>query len=172
MWRVIAGGAIAVIAVTTAISVRTATGQTTGEPLTKSEYFATSVRLMTDVDLAISARYYKLALHPFPPKKCARMARDMDAELASALAEAKLVIPPPEIASINAVLVQRGQQIVAGIDRAASRARHGKLVCGYDLAEPVPPNRISQKISRIYDRSGFDPTLQKLRDMGYVPSGE
>jgi hypothetical protein len=168
----IAVAGVATTAAAALLSGGSAVGQAPGAPLTKPEYFATSVRLMTKVDLAISARYYKLALHQFPPKKCARITRQMDAELESALSEARAVVPPPEIAAIHADLVQRGQRTVAGIDRAASRARHRKLVCGYDAALPIPPNRVSRRISRIYDRSGFDPTLQKLRDLEYVPSGE
>jgi hypothetical protein len=82
------------------------------------------------------------------------------------------VNPPPEIAPIHADLLQRGQHVVDGIGRAANRAAHRKLVCGYETDLPIPPNRISRKLSLIYDRSGFDQTLQKLRDLGYVPSGE
>jgi hypothetical protein len=172
MWRIIAVTVVAVAAAATFLTGRPAMGQAQGEPMTRSEYFATSVRLMTEVDLAISARYYKLALHRYPPKKCARVARQMNSEFASALAEAKLVVPPSEIASINADLIRRGERVVEAIGRAANQARHRKLVCGDDTSLQIPPYWISQRISRIYERSGFDPTLQKLRDLGYVPSGE
>jgi hypothetical protein len=126
---------------------------------------------MVDVDEAINASYSKLALHAFPPKKCSRIAHRFDERLATTLAEARTVVPPPEIASINADLLGRGQRVVDGINRTANRALHRKLVCGYDIVRPAP-NRISRKISLVYERSGFDPTLQKLRDLGYVPSGK
>jgi len=142
-----------------------------GTPLTKEQYFDRSIQLMTEVDEAINARYYQLALRAFPPKKCARIARRFNGRLASILAEAQTVNPPPEIASINSDLLVHGQQVVDGIGRAARRARHRKFVCGYDIVHPAP-NRISRKISLVFERSGFDSTLQKLRDMGYVPSGE
>jgi hypothetical protein len=169
--RAAAGLVLAVVNVVFFSSAASSDTGDPGTPLTKEQYFDRSIQLMTEVDEAINARYDQLEARAFPPKKCARIARRFNGRLASILAEAQTINPPPEIASINSDLLVRGQQVVNGIDRAARRARHRKFVCGYDIVHPAP-NRISRKISLVFERSGFDPTLQKLRDMGYVPSGE
>ena len=153
-----------------AIAVSSAAGQAPSRPLTKQQYFETSVGLMSAVDKAINRFYYRLALHRYPPKKCARMTRRFDGRLSPLLTEAEAVIPPAEIADIHADLMQRGGWVVGNIDRLAKLAATRRLVCGDNLRHP-PPNRISRRISLVYERSGFDETLQALRDLGYVPSG-
>jgi hypothetical protein len=166
--------ACAVLAASTiAVGFAASAGSQTpsGQPLTRDRYFAESIQVMEEVDRAINRSYYRLALRAFRPKKCARITRRFDQRLASIRAETTPVVPPPEIASIHADLLARGQLVIDGIGRVANRARHKKLVCGYDIAHPAP-NRVSRKISLVYEHSGFDQTLQQLRDLGYVPSGE
>jgi hypothetical protein len=151
--------------------IATADSQTpSGEPLTKEQYFQESVRFM-DRQAETDRLYYKLALDPLPPKKCASEARRYHGKLAQLLTEGTAVVPPTEIAEIHARLAAAGNQVVRRIGRIARRARSGKVVCGEDFARPAK-NEVAQKIYRSYQRSAFDPTLEQLRDQGYVPGGE
>jgi hypothetical protein len=170
--RTALGPALIVVAALALVAfVGTAGSQTpSGQPLTKQEYFNESIRFM-EKEAKTNGLYYKLALDPLPPKKCASEARRYHGKLAQLLTEGTAVVPPPEIAEIHARLLATGGQVVRRIGRIAKRAKSGKVVCGEDFAHPAE-NEVARKIYRAYQRSGFDPTLEQLRNLGYVPSGE
>jgi hypothetical protein len=167
---VLAVGSSLIAATAIYLGAGSAAGQAEGTPLTKSEYFNASVHFFEE-QAPTDRLYYKMAVVEFPQKRCAALAHRYDNRLAAILTEATEIVPPPEIASIHAALLQAGQRNVIGISRAAKRARHGKLVCGEDIEHPVK-NELADRIYRVYQRSGFDQALQQLRDLGYIPSGE
>jgi hypothetical protein len=164
-------GVLAVGATTLVAFVATAGSQTpSAQPLTKQEYFDQSLHYM-DEESHSERLYYKVAVHELPRSKCAASARKYQGKLAHMVDEAAPVIPPPEIADIHGRLLTEAGGIVRKAARVAKQAKTGRWVCGDDLEHPRP-NEISDRIYRIYRRSGLEPTLQQLRDLGYLPSGE
>ena len=166
--------AILLVALTAlaAYSAVAALGQASdpGTPLTKEEYFEQSVGVMAKVDKA-NFLLLKLDIHHFPRRQCAKEARRYDRRLVGIFNEASTVIPPPEISGIHDRLKTQAVNVLNAIHRISRRVKSGKVICGYDIEHPAP-NRIGVKASKAYERSGFDQTLQQLRDLGYVPSGE
>jgi hypothetical protein len=139
-------------------------------PLTKQEYFEESLHFMGEESKS-ERLYYKMAVHDLPRSKCAASARKYRHKLAHMTGEASPLIPPPEIADIHTRLLTEATGIVRKVARIARQTKTGRWVCGDDLEHPRS-NEIADGIYRAYRRSDLEPTLQQLRDLGYIPSGE
>ncbi len=141
-----------------------------GGPLTKEDYFQESLHFMGEESKS-ERLYYKMSVRDLPHSKCAASAGKYQRMLAHMTDEARPLIPPPEIAEIHMRLLSQAGGIVRKVGRIARQTRNGRWLCGDDLEHPRA-NEIAARIYRVYRRSGLEPTLQQLRDLGYVPSGE